>query len=278
MGQIKLSNSFKSIVSELKKNQEAKQESWATTFIADLYYSIEQDAIKHKKTPSKTFKPSSMKCCRNMQFQVMGVEPEEGIVNIGMIGILENGTDRHLRIQNYIMSMKDNGIDCEYLKVGEYVKEQQSNGKLLDLEIIDDSGVECKLYNHKYNISFMCDGLIRYKGKLFILEIKTEASFKNANRKEMAEEHLPQVCAYYLCFDIPDVMMLYENRDTCEKKVYHKVVTHKEVFDNVIEKIEIVNSNIASGEISEGTIGKHCNYCAYRTKCKKLGGCHYELR
>ena len=46
------------------------------------------------------------------------------------------------------------------------------------LEIVGQSGMECKLYHKKLNMSFMCDGIIKYKSKYFIFEFKTETANK----------------------------------------------------------------------------------------------------
>ena len=131
--------------------------------------------------------------------------------------------------------------------------------------------METKLYNKKYNISFMCDGLLRYYNKYFIFEFKTEASFKNQKRTEMNPEHIPQICAYYLSFKIPDIMMLYENRDTCTHKAYAVTVTDQMVWDNVLSKIEEVNSCIQLGTLASTNKGTNCNYCSFKTRCKKDG-------
>lgn len=267
MARLKVSKSLKSLINAI---DEENNMDVGVRFITELYSSIIKQSSKNKRIPSASFKPSSMKCPRNMQFQIMQVEPEQGVESAPMIGISESGTDRHLRIQQAVCDMKENGYDCEYIKVDEFVKARQEQEKLLDLVIVDASKMETKLYNKKWNISFMCDGIIRFHGRYYILEIKTETSMKNSKRIAMAEEHIPQICAYYLSFEIPDVIMLYENRDTCEKKAYYVVVDDKMVFDNVISKIEAVNSAIQLGEIAAAEIGKHCNYCAYKSHCSKI--------
>ena len=44
--------------------------------------------------------------------------------------------------------------------------------------------METKLYHKKLNMSFMTDGIIRYKGKYFIFEFKKETSDKFYKEKE----------------------------------------------------------------------------------------------
>jgi hypothetical protein len=46
------------------------------SFLADLKRSIEMTADEERRKPSQTYKPSSMKCIRNMYYQRTGAEPD----------------------------------------------------------------------------------------------------------------------------------------------------------------------------------------------------------
>ena len=130
-------------------------------FLRDLKRSIELTADKSGRKPSQTYKPSSMNCIRNMYYQVMGIDQDEGESSYISVGICNAGSDIHERIQTAVTDMKNNGIDCEYIDVAEYVK---SRG--LDyLDIVAKQGMETKLYHKELNMSFLTDGIIRYKGK-----------------------------------------------------------------------------------------------------------------
>lgn len=268
----KIGSNLKALLkAQYNKNDDKLEKDYASLFINDLYSTIKLYSLKNQNKPSNTFKPSSMKCARNMQYQVMGVEQDKTLVNPTMVRIGECGTDSHLRIQHWINEMKNQGIDCEYINVADFVKSRN----LTDLEIIKEpteDEMETKLYNKKYNISFMCDGIIRYLGKYFIFEFKTESSFKFNGRVKMNEEHIPQICAYYLSFKIPDILMLYENRDLCLHKAYCVEVTDEMVWDNVLSKIEEVNSCIQLGTLAKATVSKNCQYCLYASSCRKAGG------
>ena len=142
-------------------------------FLNDLKASIEKSQEQRK--PSQTYKPSGMNYVRAMTYQAMGIEPDASHSSYQLIGICESGTDRHIRIQQAIENMKNIlNVDCEYINVAEFVKQRN----IQDLEIIGQSGMECKLYHKKLNMSFMCDGIIKYKSKYFIFEFKTETANK----------------------------------------------------------------------------------------------------
>lgn len=239
-------------------------------FLRDLKASIEMDASKNIHVASKTYKPSGMTCIRFMWFQLTGAMPNKSETRSSELeGICESGTDRHERIQSAIMRMKDNGIDCEYIDVGEYVKSHN----LTDLEIISKNGNETKLYNKKYNISFLCDGIIRYRGKYYILEIKTETSNKFWNQQSVKDEHKLQGTAYSLSFEIEDVIYLYECRDNCAKKSFILHVTDY-MRDELVAKIcacdDYVHHNICPPKPMNLTKSS-CAYCNYSEECKKYG-------
>lgn len=238
------------------------------SFVADLNAAIEKVETANKRAPSKSYKPSSLNCIRNMYFQIVGAEQDEERASAALIGICESGTDRHLRIQNAISKMKDIGIDCEYIDVSTFIKMRQ----LADLEVVSVCDYETKLFHKKLNLRFMCDGIIKYKSQYYILEIKTASIYKWQGQTDVMDNHLLQGTCYCLCFGIDQVMFLYENRDNCIKKAYVLNVTDDMKY-SVISKIEECDSYVSKlipppkPDIEK----KECNYCAYKTACKKAG-------
>ena len=185
-------------------------------FLGDLKRSIELTNKAEGRPPSLTYKPSSMNCIRNMYYQVTGQEQDDGETPYTLVGICNSGSDIHERIQGYVARMKDNDIDCEYVDVGEYVK---SRG-LEDIEVVSKQGMETKLYHKKYNVSFLCDGIIRYRGKYYILELKTESAYKWQGRKGVDPKHYNQGTAYSMMLEIPQVVFIYINRDILDMKAF----------------------------------------------------------
>ena len=110
-----------------------EKKSVEESFLSDLKRSIEIKAKKESRLPSQTYKPSSMNCIRSMYYQVMGVEPKDE-PNYTNIGICNAGSDIHERIQQAVIDMKDNGFDCEYINVAEYVWSHS----LPDIEIVEE--------------------------------------------------------------------------------------------------------------------------------------------
>jgi len=241
----------------------------AQSFLTDLKKSIEMSADQGRRKPSQTYKPSSMKCIRNMYYQRAGVEPDEELSSYCSVGICNSGSDIHIRIQTAIEDMKKHGIDCEYIDVADFVKSRN-----LDyLEIVSKSGMETKLFHKTLNMSFMCDGIIRYNNHYYILEIKTEASFKWSTRTDTDPAHYNQGTAYSVAFQLPEVMFLYINRDILDMKAYLFVPTN-EMKENLVGTIEdcegYVNRMICPPK-PEDLPKRVCQYCGYKTQCRKDG-------
>lgn len=238
-------------------------------FLNDLKRSIEITADKDTRLPSKTYKPSGMNCIRQSYYQIMGIEPDLSSSSYSMVGICNSGTDIHVRIQTAVEQMKENGMDCEYIDVADFVKQRN-----LDyLDIVSKNGMETKLYHKKLNMSFMCDGIIRYKGHYYILELKTESSFKFINRKSVDISHFHQGIAYSLAFGIDEVLFVYINRDVLDMKSFMFNVT-PEMKTELVSYIEecdgYVNRKIAPPK-PDDVPKKACSYCGYKTQCKKDG-------
>lgn len=240
-------------------------------FLNDLKASIEKAAAKNARKPSQTYKPSGMNCVRQMVYQILGVEPSPYNSTYQLEGICESGTDRHVRIQEAIENIKNVlNVDCEYINVADFVKQRN----LEDLEIVGQSGMETKLFHKKLNMSFMCDGIIKYKTKYFIFEFKTEMSTKFYRRNDVDESHYNQATAYSLAFGIDNVLFVYENRDTLDKKAYIRNVT-KEMKEELVGKIEYCDSYVKKLKAPpkpQDVLKKTCSYCPYKEKCE--GDCY----
>lgn len=238
-------------------------------FLNDLKRSIEMTAEKGKRKPSLTYKPSGMNCIRRSYYEVTGKEMDEKSQSSNFIGICNTGTDTHVRIQTAVSLMKENGMDCEWIDVTEFVKSRELN----DLEIKSHEGMETKLYHKRFNLSFMCDGIIRYKGKYYILEIKTEGSNKFWNRNGVAEEHYNQATAYSIALELNDIIFVYISRDTLDMKAF-LFIPEDDMKHNLIGYIETCDGYIKrliTPPKPENVDRKTCSYCDYKMQCRKDG-------
>ena len=255
-------NSLKSVMRLIDAT--AKQLPSEQQFLADLKRSIELDDMNGYRKPSQTYKPSNMNCIRSMYYQVIGKEVMPTTSGYIMIGICNSGTDIHVRIQDAISNMKYNGIDCEYVDVADYIKTRELN----DLIITEKCGMETKLYHEKLNMSFMTDGIIRYNGHYYILELKTEASFKWQSRQHVDEKHYNQGTAYSIAFGLDEVIFVYINRDILDMKAFMFNVTSdmkQELIGKITECDGYVKRMITPPKPDINK--RECSYCMYKEIC-----------
>lgn len=253
-------------VTGLDKLFEKEEDSVASSFLTDLERCICLENKEGVREISRTFKPSSMNCERMMYFQVIGVKVPEGYPDPNLVGIQEVGTDRHDRIQKYLDKMKENGIKCKYINVAKYIKKFN----LSHLEVVEKKGMEYKLKYPELNLSFMTDGILRYKKEFYILEIKTETIYKHNTRKGVAEEHINQAIAYSIAFGINKVLFLYECRDNSNKKAYIFDVTRR-MQEKFLDRIYRVNRAIKKLKPpAKCETEKPCRYCKYTEECSKF--------
>lgn len=237
-----------------------------TSFLEDFKYCVEK-LNKQTHNPSPYYKPSSLHCIRNMYYQRTDTPIDNAPVSADLAGIGESGTDRHLRIQYYVSKMAEQGIDCEWIDVETFIKKHN----LIDLEIVEKGDFETKLFNKKYQFRFMCDGLIKYKGKYYILEIKTESSFKWMSRQGVDPKHFEQAIAYSLNFGLDKVLFIYENRDVCSKKSYMFTATETD-RQALINKLTTCESYVQQHIVPAKPVdikASICQYCDYKSSCRK---------
>ena len=265
-------NSLKNI---LRMIDEAKQDlPVEKEFLSDLKTSIELTNDKNSRKGSQSYKPSSMNCIREMYYIVTGAESEKEITSYSSVGICNSGTDIHQRIQQYVLDMPKNDIDCDYVNVADYVESRELDYlEIKERPNFKKGKFETKLYDKNLNISFLCDGIIRYKGKYYILEIKSEKSGKFWSREDVDESHYNQGTAYSIELQIADVLFVYVNRDTLEMKSFMFTSTD-DMKQSLIGKIEecdtYVKKSIAPPKPKD-VARKTCEYCKYKSQCRKDG-------
>jgi len=237
-------------------------------FLNDLERSIEITTDKTARKPSQTYKPSSMNCIRNMYYQRTGADQDNSGSSYVLTNICNVGTDVHERIQKYVVGMKENGMDCEYVDVAKFVRDRGLTDKL---DIISQQGMETKLFHKTLQMSFLCDGIIKYKNHYYILELKTEGSYKWTSRQGVDESHYNQGTAYSIAFDIPEVVFVYISRDTLDMKSFLFVPTN-EMKQDLIGRIENCEEYVSKLQAPPKPIDvpkKACNYCNYKSLCRK---------
>lgn len=239
-----------------------KSNEVATQFVNDLIYTIEKEN-ESDYIPTKAYKPSGIAGCkRSLYFQMIGAQPDEQSNGVNLIGICESGTDRHEVIQDYIQQMAKHTGQCKWINVADYLHSQG----VTDPQVVSQVGNETKLFSKKYNMRFMCDGLVNYKGEYYIIEIKTESTHKYNSHDQPHPDHKLQACCYAMCIGVKKVIFIYENRDNCSKKGYLYEVP-QQTIDNIESIIQYVDDCVRLNVLPPKE--PKCTYCKYKTICAK---------
>lgn len=229
-------------------------------YILNEYIATVEIAEPYKIKPN--YKPSSIDCVRKMYFIMKETPVSFGKEDYQLIGIGQSGTDRHKRIQDTFKAAKN----IDFLSVKDYVTE-----KGLDyLTVRNFNEYETHLFDNRYKLSFMCDGLIKVKNKVYILEIKTESNQKFYTHSEPYFKHIEQAACYSISFGIDDVVFLYENRDLLSVNIfyYRMKESDKRLILNRIKRCnESLEKDILPPKPPEA-VGSFCSYCDYKEYCK----------
>ena len=108
-------NSLKSVLKLI--DAEKEELPVEQIFLNDLRRSIEITDEKNARPGSQSYKPSGMNCIRQSYYVVTGAERDKEDTNHTLIGICESGSDRHERIQNAVLHMKDNEMEDGMFKI-----------------------------------------------------------------------------------------------------------------------------------------------------------------
>lgn len=258
-------NSLKSVarlIDSAKESLPVEQD-----FLNQLKRSIELQDMAGRKLPSRTYKPSGMNCVRQSYYQLVGKEPDEGGSSYIMVGICNSGTDIHVRVQSAVADMVKNNIPCEYIDVAEFVKSRN----LKNIQIVSKNGMETKLYHTGFNMSFMCDGIIKFKNHYYILEIKTEASGKWLSREGVDKSHYNQATAYSIALGLDEIIFVYVDRNVLDMKAYlfKPTAEMKQDLVGYIEECDRYVKQLIVPPKPKDVAKKTCEYCSYRISCRK---------
>lgn len=241
------------------------------SFLADLKRSIEMTDAKGARLPSQTYKPSGMNCIRSMYYQIIGKEPDPSSSTYQLVGICNSGSDIHQRVQQAVIDMKSNGIDCEYINVADFVEQRGLDYLEIRKRPDPEHGeYETKLYHKNYNMSFLCDGIIRYNGHYYILELKTETCNKWYTREDVDPKHYNQATAYSIAFGIDEVLFVYISRDNLDMKAFMRNVTDdmKMGLIGIVEECDGYVKRMITPPKPTDLPKSACTYCGYKNTCK----------
>lgn len=217
------------------------------------------------ETPSRTFAPSQIRCKRVSWFRLRGVSPEtETNVDRGTNFTAIVGTACHQHIQEILSNrLGADWIDAEkYLELKRLPYEYSCSKNGFETQITITEPVP---------IRFAPDGIIYWKGRYWLLEIKTSEYSSFDRLSEPKPQHIDQVRCYATLLQLDNVLMLYQDRMYGNLKCFEVSVSESDkrnIWDMFTEVRNCVKMNIAPEKPIDR---KYCNpsYCRYYNKCKE---------
>lgn len=250
----------------------AKFNSAASSDFIDFYEKIVDDKIAARNAEPKhrTFAPSSFRCPRVSWFRLRGVQPDAiKKPDRTMEFSAEIGTACHEIIQR---NLKE-ALGEDWIEVEDYLRDNPQVRAKYDWQL-EKSGYETKISIANPPIRFACDGIIRWKGEIYLLEIKTSefASFDELTNPK--EEHVDQIKCYATLLGIKHVLVLYQDRQYGGLKCFEMTISDSDnryVLDRFQYVVDMVEANLAPEGLPKGDSWCSAARCPYYKKCTEWG-------
>ena len=231
--------------------------------------------VNEGEIASRNITPSKMSCPVYEVFKLQGIPMSGEERSFETEGYAEAGNARHMAIQKYLK----NHPDVEWVDPGDYVREKglpfnvRPSKRVIDL--VEKYGIpleeakeilgeyEVNLVHKSQPLSFKLDGLIKYKGEYYILEIKTIG--KRDFDKVPLDKHQSQGKTYSFLLGVEKVAWVYECREDFKIKVVFQLIRDEER-----QKMRTVLNSIILNKDNPKALERNltkCNYCRYKPHC-----------
>lgn len=250
----------------------AKFNSAASSDFIDFYENIidEKIAARNAEPKHKTFAPSSFRCPRVSWFRLRGVQPDAiKKPDRTMEFSSEIGTACHEIIQR---NLKE-ALGKDWIEVEDYLKDNPEDGAKYDWQL-EKSGYETKISISNPPIRFACDGIIRWKGEIYLLEIKTSEFASFDELTDPKEQHIDQIKCYATLLGIKHVLVLYQDRQYGGLKCFEMTISDSDnryVLDKFQYVMDMVEANLAPEGLPKGDASCSAALCPYYKKCTEWG-------
>lgn len=232
----------------------------------DMYQNALEEEIKQEnsKESQRTIAPSSMYCLKKNWFRLRGVEHDKqskSDTTLEFTALV--GTACHEKMQSLLKEiLKDDWID-----IGKYVRDTlKKNWE------VESHGFETRIAIDSPPIRFACDGLINFKGKLYLLEIKTSEYSSWEKLVSAKPMHVDQVKTYCAMLNVNNVLMVYQERQYGGIKVFEFHISDevlKQTWDTFNYIVDMAEKNLPPAGLPKGDSRCAPSMCPYSKKCKQ---------
>ena len=212
----------------------------SSDFLKDYENTIIDNELKNwKREHSNYIVASSFRCERVQYFRLRGVEPD----NINTFSITDSfiksmGDSIHYNVQKNLRSLSS----FKFVSVED--------------EFLDDNGI------------------LEYKNRYYILEIKSSEYSSWGNLTNPKPEHIDQIKMYSAILGIKDALAFYVERQYGGLKCFELNFKQSEidsVYDRINKIVDCVNKNICPEPLNKNDSWCKPNRCIYFNTCKIFG-------
>lgn len=222
-------------------------------------------ADKNAEPKKQTIAPSAAYCMKQNWFRLRGVQPDKvNKTDRGLDFTAQLGTACHENIQLLLSEV----LGEDWLDVGQYLESISPSFSYT----VEKFGFESRIAITNPPIRFACDGIIRWRGKIYLLEIKT-AEFSSWDSLTGPKDiHIDQVKSYASLFGIHDVLMIYQDRQYGGLKCFEIHISDLDMqatWDTFYYIVDMADKNLPPAGLPSGDSRCSSSMCPYYKKCKE---------
>ena len=249
-----------------------KFNSAASSDFIDFYEGIIDSKIasRNAEPKHKTFAPSSFRCPRVSWFRLRGVQPD---VAPNPDRVMEFAAQIGTACHEVIQENLKEALGSDWIEVEDYLRDNPDIGQKYDWQL-EKERLETKITISNPPVRFACDGIIRWKGKIYLLEIKTSEFASFDELTDPKSQHVDQIKCYATLLGIRDVLVLYQDRQYGGLKCYEMTISsedNKKVLDRFQYVMDMVECNLAPDRLPKDDPWCSSSRCPYYRKCKEWG-------
>ena len=227
--------------------------------------------------PTPFISPSKMWCPCYEVFKLQQ-QPMDGYEeSFESRGYKDSGNSRHQAIQKFLIE----NPDVEWIDPAKFIEENNLPFRVKNSSRFDElvakgftqeearnllGEYEVNLIHLNGLLSLKLDGIIKYKGIYYIVEIKTCS--KRDLAKSPLSKHQNQGLTYSMLLKIERVLWIYEARETFETKTTVQKIRPEE-WQEVRHKLNNIIKYKDNPLLLERNL-QRCVYCRYRSHCEKV--------
>ena len=235
-------------------------------FISDYENYVKSKIELEKSEPkSQMFAPSSIRCKRISWFRLRGVQPDVNKdPDLTLNFTADIGTSCHRIIQENLINLyKDS-----WIPVADYLSKVCPDYEYK----LEEVGFETQVEIQNPPVRFSCDGILFLDNKYYLLEIKT-ASYSSFDQLTGPKpEHMDQIRCYSTLLRLPNVLVLYVDRQYGSLKCF-EISVSLEDMENVNAMFRdvqnSVKSMIAPPKLPANDPWCTPSHCLYYRKCQE---------